>query len=57
MGCMKVKRKNLFPIFTALASLSLMLVLTATTSAAENVSWTGCGITKKAFMTEILAFE
>ena len=36
-----------------LLSIQLMLVLSVSYAASEQINWAGCGITKKAFMTEL----
>ena len=47
----KIKRIWLRPIVAALTIIFLFSITPGVF--AEEVSWTGCGITKKAFMTEI----
>jgi len=46
-------KKHLITLGLKSASIALLLNITSVTIAEESVTWTGCGITKKAFMSEI----
>lgn len=52
-GGIDMRRKPMMRNFFRLFCIAAVFMLTATTAIAAELTWTGCGITKKAFMAEI----